>query len=252
MKRDYPTHLHVTTDGKVSHDLCQYHCLPFAFEKCNQPHTVECKACSTFFSLFSDLRTKLPVECKENLLDIQKQLEYYLAHQTRKVYTNAQITANLAQLDEDGALIIIDYKMKILPCRARETKQQFFGKRGWSLHTVLIYTKKPGNNHEYQIEAHDHWSGDTRQDAWFTASSLHAVFSEMTKKPKWIIILSDNGPHYHNTEMMALLSNWKTWYDITIKKWIFLEAGEAKTSIDSHHAQVSKISTKKHFKFLLV
>lgn len=60
----------------------------------------------------------------------------------------------------------------------------------------------------------------------------------MPKKPKWIIIISDNGPHYHNTEMMIILSHWKDWYNIEIKKWIFLEAGEAKTTIDSHHAQV--------------
>ncbi|RIB21515.1 hypothetical protein C2G38_2176369 [Gigaspora rosea] len=29
------------------------------------------------------------------------------------------------------------------------------------------------------------------------------------------------------------------WYNIECKKWCFLEAGEAKMSIDSHHAQVS-------------
>ncbi|CAB4400052.1 unnamed protein product [Rhizophagus irregularis] len=29
------------------------------------------------------------------------------------------------------------------------------------------------------------------------------------------------------------------WYNVSIKNWIFLEAGEAKTSIDSHHAQIT-------------
>jgi hypothetical protein len=38
--------------------------------------------------------------------------------------------------------------------------------------------------------------------------------------------------------MMIILSHWKDWYNVEIKKWIFLEAGEAKTTIDSHHAQV--------------
>ena len=88
------------------------------------------------------------------------------------------------------------------------------------------------------IHAYDHWSADTRQDAWFTASSLDAVFASLNPKPKWVIIMSDNGPHYHNTEMMLVISCWKEWYDIECKRWVFLEAGEAKTSIDSHHAQV--------------
>ncbi|CAB5386059.1 unnamed protein product [Rhizophagus irregularis] len=38
---------------------------------------------------------------------------------------------------------------------------------------------------------------------------------------------------------MIILSYWKEWYNVSIKNWIFLEAGEAKTSIDSHHAQIT-------------
>jgi len=41
---------------------------------------------------------------------------------------SAQLNAHLAQLDNDGALIIVDYKMRILPQKARETKKEFFGK----------------------------------------------------------------------------------------------------------------------------
>jgi hypothetical protein len=142
------------------------------------------------------------------------------------------------ELDEDGAVIIVDYKMKILPKKARETKEDFYGKRGWTLHTVLVFRKKK-DGQKLDVYAYDHWSTDTRQDAWFTASSLDAVFNSLDPKPKYVIIMSDNGPHYHNTEMMLVISYWKEWYNIECKKWIFLEAGEAKTSIDSHHAQVS-------------
>ena len=40
---------------------------------------------------------------------------------------------------------------------------------------------------------------------------------------------------------MIIMSKWYEWYGIQVKKWIFLEAGEAKTTVDSHHAQVCKI-----------
>ena len=40
--------------------------------------------------------------------------------------------------------------------------------------------------------------------------------------------------------MMAIIAHWKDWYDIIIRKWIFLEVGEAKITIDSHYASVSK------------
>jgi hypothetical protein len=48
--------------------------------------------------------------------------------------------------------------------------------------------------------------------------------------------------HYHCTELMLIVSHWKEWYDIIPRQWLFLEAGEAKTAIDSHHAQVIKAS----------
>jgi len=84
----------------------------------------------------------------------------------------------------------------------------------------------------------DHWSNDIRQDAWFTASSLHTVIETMNPKPKWITIMSDNGMHYHCTELMLIIRQWKEWYNIIPHRWIFLKAGEAKTVIDSHYAQI--------------
>ncbi|RIB28258.1 hypothetical protein C2G38_2158360 [Gigaspora rosea] len=51
--------------------------------------------------------------------------------------------------------------------------------------------------------------------------------------------MSDNGSHYHNTDLMIIMGYWPKWYGIQVEKWVFLEAGEAKTTIDSHHAQIS-------------
>jgi hypothetical protein len=44
---------------------------------------------------------------------------------------------------------------------------------------------------------------------------------------------------------MAILSHWQHWYNVEIRRWLFLEAGEAKTAVDSHHAQVSTMIKKK-------
>jgi len=37
---------------------------------------------------------------------------------------------------------------------------------------------------------------------------------------------------------MAIISHWYDWYNIEVREWIFLEPGEAKTTVDSHHATV--------------
>ncbi|EXX57760.1 hypothetical protein RirG_204090 [Rhizophagus irregularis DAOM 197198w] len=128
--------------------------------------------------------------------------------------------------------------MRILPRSARETKAEFFGKRGWTLHTILVFTKKKDCK-ELDVRAYDHWSTDTKQDAWFTASSFEAVFETIKHKPKWIRVISDNGAHYHLSELMAIVAHWNEWYQIEVRDWQFLELGEAKTTIDSHHAAIS-------------
>ena len=61
----------------------------------------------------------------------------------------------------------------------------------------------------------------------------------MDPKPLWVKIISDNGGHYHNSELMAIISHWHDWYNVEVREWIFLEPGEAKTTVDSHHATVN-------------
>ncbi|GBB90004.1 hypothetical protein RclHR1_16870010 [Rhizophagus clarus] len=147
----------------------------------------------------------------------QEKLTCYLAHQTRKRYLSAQFNAALDELDDYEAVIVVDYKMRILPAIARETK----------------------NNEKIEVQVHDHWSCDTKQDAWFTASCFEAVFNSINPCPRQIKIISDNGGHYHNSELMAIVSHWYSWYEVEVREWIFLEPGEAKTTVDSHHATIT-------------
>jgi len=163
LRREYCNHLKVSTNRQVSHDVYINHCLPYAFGECYHQHTMECADCSELFVLFNQLKTELP-DSFSIIEELQKQAEFYLSHQTRKVDLNHQFNTNLLELDEDGAVIIVDYKMKILPKKARETKEDFYGKRGWTLHTVLVFRKK-NDSQKLDVYAYDHWSTDTRQDA---------------------------------------------------------------------------------------
>ncbi|GET64244.1 hypothetical protein GLOIN_2v1791933 [Rhizophagus irregularis DAOM 181602=DAOM 197198] len=38
---------------------------------------------------------------------------------------------------------------------------------------------------------------------------------------------------------MAIVSHWYDWYGVEVRGWIFLEPGEAKTTVDSHHATIA-------------
>ncbi|RHZ49682.1 hypothetical protein Glove_518g18 [Diversispora epigaea] len=205
-------------------------------KQCNELHNERCENCKQLFIVFQHLEQNLSSEHQQILEESKEKFTYFLAHQAWKKYLNSQYKAQLLDLNEDGAIMIADYKMKILPKSAREKKQEFFGKRGWSLHTILVLTKKTNN---IEVQAFDHWSMDTKQDAWFTASSFDVIFETLDPKPTWIKILSDNSAHYHSSELMAIVANWYAWYKIEVRGWFFFEPGEAKSLVDSHHATVT-------------
>ncbi|RGB23224.1 hypothetical protein C1646_774829 [Rhizophagus diaphanus] len=105
-----------------------------------------------------------PTPIYEDLDKYQRQLIAFMSHHAHKTYLSAQLPATFTQLNSDETLIIVDYKMRINPKKARETKDEWFGKCEWILHSVLLYTKDQNTNN-ININAFDHWSGDTKQDA---------------------------------------------------------------------------------------
>ncbi|PKB97504.1 hypothetical protein RhiirA5_384621 [Rhizophagus irregularis] len=170
IRRQYSKEMEVTSNGIAVHNSCISHCIRHAFGACDLDHPVTCTKCESLFIFFEELKAAIGEQYSETLDEYQRKLIAWMAHHARKTYLNIHVRTNLEELDEEGAVIIVDYKMKILPQSSRETKTEFFGKR----------------------------------------------------------------------ELMLIIGQWKEWYNIIPRKWVFLEAGEAKTAIDSHHAQISQ------------
>ena len=70
---------------------------------------------------------------------------------------------------------------------------------------------------------------------------FEAVFNFINPCSRWIKIISDNGGHYHNSELMSIISHWYDWYGVEVRGWIFLKPGEAKITVDSHHTMVCQL-----------
>jgi hypothetical protein len=121
--------LTVNSNGTTAHNQCINHCLLFTFGICNEQYTHICSDCDAFFQFFIDIEKNTPNNIYEEVYELRDQIFYYLSHQTRKVFLNSQFNANLLDLDDKKAIIIVDYKMKILPKSAREIKSAFLGKK---------------------------------------------------------------------------------------------------------------------------
>ncbi|RHZ69442.1 hypothetical protein Glove_283g56 [Diversispora epigaea] len=190
MKRDYENEILIDANGQVNHDSCISHCLAYAFEICENSHTSNCEKCNKLWILFEQLQSNLDKFHSEMLDEACNKLYYYLSHQTRKVYLNSQFSASLRELDEDRALIVVDYKMRVLPKSAREIKD------------------------------------DQTIHAKMRSLLLHHFIQQLLPLKK-----SPNGFQLFRIMEVTTITQ--------MKKWIFLEPGEAKTTIDSHHAQIA-------------
>ena len=130
LKWDYEKNLIVNNKEIIKHNPCISYCLLWAFGVCTENYTHASQECAKLFTFFNHLKNQLFTDLYEDLDEYQNYLLYYLAHQARKVYLNAQFNANLLDLDEKGAILVVDYKMKILPKSVREIKAEFFEKKG--------------------------------------------------------------------------------------------------------------------------
>lgn len=155
LKQEYKSHFHITAKGTMSHNVYINHCLLYAFRECCQPHSCICNKSNAIFEVFVELKNNSEEDTHEELAELHNYLYYYMAYQICKVYLNEQFNVNLLDLDENKALILVDYKMKILPKSARETKQDWFRKNGWTLHSVLVYTTH-NNSTRLKVQVFDH------------------------------------------------------------------------------------------------
>ena len=80
---------------------------------------------------------------------MERQFRHFRAHLAQKQIESDFDETELEQLPAGVAMMVGDWKMKILACYFRENQARFFGKRGCSLLGFLILVNRrgcPGEN----------------------------------------------------------------------------------------------------------
>ncbi|RIB13847.1 hypothetical protein C2G38_2196739 [Gigaspora rosea] len=128
-KKTYKQNFEISIHEVPIHNACISHCLLYVLGVCKKIYDHECNECGQLFKVFYQLKKDTPITLNNEIDKYRELLLYYFAYQTRKAYLNTQVNASLLELDKKGALIIVDYKMKILPKSAKETKENFLVKK---------------------------------------------------------------------------------------------------------------------------
>ena len=146
LKTDYKLHIQQL-------DSCADHCLNWSLSDptnrylqnlCDHTHTLTCDRCEQFKILQEQLDSainKLPENLKEDAMktvdDSVEQINCWKAHIVRTINQD-QLRINLLDdIKDHEALIMMDWAMKFLPMKYRQTQSEWFGQRGINWHVIV-------------------------------------------------------------------------------------------------------------------
>lgn len=162
------------------HSPCLELCMQHAFGCCNQAHPSSCPDVVALVEVEKVLEHHL-ARLKEELKEVMASNVLYVSHLLRTKHQSEYHKFTLENLKPGEAVIIIDYKMKLeLGVRLGEIQRDWYGKRGISLHGLLVIAQVEES--KTVSEVLDLWCEDIKQDSWFSQSAMDVAFSWLQKR----------------------------------------------------------------------
>lgn len=218
LKTDYRTHI-----GREEN--CGDHCSTYALSdpakeeyqsECTHPHDIECDRCQTLERMLNEIEAKInstsmdeweKSSMKFDFNQCNDAIRSWKAHLLRTVLQEEAKHDAMNKLDEETCLVIIDWAMKFLPLKYRESMAEFFGKRGLSWHISAVVTK---HETKYEVECFVHIFNNCVQNNYAVAAILDHLFKTIKAEYPPITkayLRSDNAGCYHNGPLILHLAD---------------------------------------------
>lgn len=192
-------------------------------------HDLPCKHCQETFEILTDMSNlrkeaeraaepryqEVPAleddvdNWKAELNTFLRNLIDYRAHLVHK-HSEAEFdSAFYSELDFDEAVVICDWKMKILASKHREAQSEWFSKRGMSLLGFEIHLRSKEDNTR-KVFYHFFVTDDTTQDSEAVLCAKHYLYTEILPKygVKKVKFRSDGAMCFSSKEAKAFMAYW--------------------------------------------
>lgn len=226
--------------------------------KCDdrESHNNSCVSCAESFGVIDDLKVQVEIKKEElanryastlerNKLDdlgadidiVTADLREYRSHLARHKAEGDFDAQELKGLADDSALVICDFKMKLLSCFFRENQLKFFGKRGTGcLGFMIVTSSRDPDAREKGIKEVKFvmmFTDDTNQDEQAVASAKHEIYTKhlpggVTK----VHFHSDGAGCFKSAYHKVVQPLWKVWTGIDEVVNRVTPAGGGKTALD--------------------
>uniref|UniRef100_A0A914XN95 Uncharacterized protein n=1 Tax=Plectus sambesii TaxID=2011161 RepID=A0A914XN95_9BILA len=149
-------------------------------------------------------------------------------------------TASLDQPIAGYSGLTLDWAMKWLPKKARETQKDFFGKKGISWHITHVLRRDPQDG-KFKQRTLVHITDQDLQDADAVVAILKHVLEDLKLfGVKSIFLRSDNAGFKHSIKTLGTLQKISKETDVFISRYTFSESQAGKSSCDRMAAVVKR------------
>ncbi|XP_062600025.1 uncharacterized protein LOC134261618 [Saccostrea cucullata] len=259
-------HLKFDIKGHLStHSSCVSHCTTFSLSdpkcetfrsKCDHEHASGCEECEIVDKTLCEVAREFDEctikECipKDTMEEIDFEINQsklnilsWKAHCVRTVHQDQAKKNVLEDLQPNQALVVMDWAMKFLPIKHRESQSDFFGKKGisWHLSSVITRAAYPA------IDQENHLAVNTfvhilqlGNQGWFSVA--HIITDLLNQMPSFapnvseIILKSDNAGCYHCSSLVSYLQHLNQLSRIKILEYNFSEPQSGKDICDAKTA----------------
>ncbi|VDI54148.1 Hypothetical predicted protein [Mytilus galloprovincialis] len=251
LKTDYKLHVQ-------KNDRCADHCINWALSdtkekeyavECDHLHDLVCDRCNLLPDVLQMLIDRVNntseltnEEKEEHLRDLEAcsyKIELWKAHLLKTVNQDEARTKIFDDLNENSAVIVIDWAMKFLPALHREKMTDFFGQKGLSWHVAVAIFKDCDQNLKHNTFVHCFHS--VKQD-WFTVASImeHLISHMKSVIPslKEVSVRSDNAGCYHCGHFWLSLNGISERTGVRISSYNYSERQSGKSYCDSKIAHM--------------
>ncbi|CAD5211027.1 unnamed protein product [Bursaphelenchus xylophilus] len=241
-------------DHCILHSLSNHQDKRFK-EKCDEQgensheHTILCPRCemekqtlgevqNTFEQLLTDARKaqdKPKITYYEDMttdfLEAIEKIKNLKRHQVRAAHSNKVREELIGRLKPGEALIVLDFAQKVLQMRFRETQQQYFGKRGMSLHVAHVTAISP--NGKLIQHSFLHVLGVEVQDGEAVVAIIRHCLENLKQNGiEKVTLRSDNAGCYHSQGTILSLPAISKQTSVHIEAYEFSEAQAGKSTAD--------------------
>ncbi|KAK3731624.1 hypothetical protein QZH41_015888, partial [Actinostola sp. cb2023] len=214
LKGDYK--VHVSPTSRVP-DHCRAYALGHASDPdyvhtCEHVHDLTCDRCNLFSTVVNEIESALDnleipdqerEEMKYVVAQSKKHVEAWKAHLLRSINQDAARLDILDTLDEKSVLVVLDWAMKFLPRKYRESQADWFGKRGISWHVSVAMRKLEDQT---QMLTFIHIFQSCSQDSTTVLTVIEDVIRQLKDVMPEIKSLSfrqDNAGCYHSASTLV-------------------------------------------------